>query len=182
MLLLAFMIFIIIKTAACHSAINDTELSDFTLPSTHPAVLGTESPLNIFSSVESLLTMHVTDISDISVTTITQNNSEWYARTDYFYEVETLVNSQWLPIAFSDYFAFISAEGPSIAPNDSLTEHFILPNFNPFPTPESLPLEPGRYRVRRTVIINAGMADDFSVIILGHHELVAEFYVTDTEQ
>ena len=176
MLMLALVIFVMIKTTACHLASSDTELSDSTLPFRHPAVLGTESPLNIYSPVEGLLTMYVTDINDLSVTTVTHNNSEWYAGTNYHYKVETLTNNQWLPIAF-DNIAFFDSEGPSIAPNDSLTERFTLPNFNPFPPPESLPLTPGRYRVRRTVIIIAGEAKDFSNIVLGHHELVAEFYV-----
>jgi len=175
-LLLVLTIFMTIVIAACQSMACDDEYAGSVLISRHPSQLGTETPLSVYSPIEAKLTMIVTNTSDFRVDTVINNNSEWYVATDFIYTVEVFTANQWLPIEFFESIGFSTAVGPAISPGDSLTKpRIILPNYNPFPPPYSLPLEPGRYRVRRTVNLSAGEVDAFRTF--ASHELVAEFYV-----
>lgn len=160
---------------ACQDDVYNAELNEPIPQTRHQSVFGDETPLIIYLPVEGLLEMTATKVGDFIVNTIIQNDSEWYIDTNFHYAVETYVNAKWLPVLMPDNVAFPDGIGPYIEPNDSLHLQINLPNLNPFPPPESLPLEAGRYRVRRTVVVTAGYSTSFSRI--APHDLVAEFYV-----
>jgi len=158
---------IILLLVSCQSS-DDTPLS------WHEPLLCVETPLNIFPPAEGTVTMKITNISDFSIDVVIENNNYWFIRTprcSASYSVEVFTNNKWLPV-IHEFLIYGTAWGPDIVPNASVVEHFYLPNYNRSHPQSSLLMEPGFYRLRRTVRIwGLNMTDAAS------HELVAEFYI-----
>ncbi|MCL2420402.1 MAG: hypothetical protein FWD03_00960 [Defluviitaleaceae bacterium] len=133
----------------------------------HPSVLGDETSLSISTRLEGLVTMIVVAQSAFFVDVVIYNDSEWLLTTTSDYMVEIYSNDMWLPIQWPEYFGF-AGMGPVIEPRSAVEMQKRLPNLIPFPPPDSLSLEPGRYRLRTEI----GMHDSSLV-----HDVVAEFYV-----
>ena len=163
MLLLTLTVLVTITFVACQSEPR------------HPLVLGDETPRVIYEPVEDLVTMIITDVGKYSLDVIIQNDSSWFIclHLNYAAVLDFHVDNLWLPLTCRRTIVGGVTCPQEIAPGGSRIGRFYLPNHNSENLSDSLPLEPGLYRVRERISIRHIRQD---------HDLVAEFYVTGNEE
>jgi len=176
-LFVATMIFTFLAAGCASDICNIDTQGNYSL-SRHPAELALyEIPLSTHPHALGLVDMVVTGVRGHMADIVIQNNSDWNIYGDYRHTVEFFSGGKWLSVLLNEYIAFPAMITRDIPPGDSMALTVVLPNHIPFPPPYSMPLEVGRYRVRRSVWLR-------DVYIDGHHytethEVVAEFYITD---
>ena len=173
-----FTIFLFLFTAVtgCTADGYDINTQDPTSISRHPAELSPyEIPLNEYTSALGLIDMVVTNLGDNEADIVIYNNSDWGIFGDFQHTVEIFAYGKWLTVRLNEGVIFPDIPTRFVPPGDSLPLTVSLPNFAPFSPPYILPLEVGRYRIRRTV----SLIDAYSDEHIATHELVAEFYITD---